>query len=62
MGAIKMNTMTVGTARSKASRNDPYYDDTASSQEELAADSKDIRVTTTLQQDNRELSISNSTL
>ncbi|CAO2651784.1 Nn.00g000670.m01.CDS01 [Neocucurbitaria sp. VM-36] len=62
VGAIKLNTMTVGTARSKVSRNDAYYDDTASSQEELAADSKDIRVTTTLQQDNRELSISNSTL
>lgn len=60
--AINMTTGTSGTARSKASRNDPYWDDTASSQEELAADTKGIRVTTTVQQDNRESSTSQSRL
>jgi hypothetical protein len=50
-GAIKMNSITVGTNRRKSTRNDRYWDDTRSSQEELAADSKAIMVTTTLQQE-----------
>ncbi|KAF1847783.1 uncharacterized protein K460DRAFT_426592 [Cucurbitaria berberidis CBS 394.84] len=58
--AINMNTLTVGTARSKASRNDPYWDDAAGSQEELAVDTKRIRVTTIVQQDTRQSSISPS--
>ncbi|KAF2623580.1 hypothetical protein BU25DRAFT_478056 [Macroventuria anomochaeta] len=48
---IRMNTVNVGAVRSRMSRKDPYWDDTRSSQEALAADNKGIMVTTTLHQD-----------
>ncbi|ORX94634.1 hypothetical protein BCR34DRAFT_629167 [Clohesyomyces aquaticus] len=48
--AIRMNTVTVGASRSRTSRNGVYWDDMASSQEELAAEAKGIMVTTTLEQ------------
>ena len=51
-GAINMNF--IATGRRKITRNDKHWDDTRSSQEELAADSKAIMVTTTLQQDHRQ--------
>jgi hypothetical protein len=50
--AIKMNAVAVSSSRKKVPRRDIYWDDTRSSQEELAADNKNIMVTTTLQQDN----------
>lgn len=52
--AIKMNTVSIGAGRSRTSRIDPYWDDTRSSQEALAADSKGIVVTTTLHQDHQQ--------
>jgi uncharacterized membrane protein YidH (DUF202 family) len=44
---IEMDTGIVGAAGSRASRKDPYWDDTRSSQEALAAEGKGIMVTTT---------------
>ncbi len=49
--AIKMDSVSVGIGRKKAQRHDAYWDDTRSSQEELAVNNKTIVVTTTLQQD-----------
>lgn len=48
---IKMNSMKVGAGRERELRHDTYWNDTRSSQEELATDNKIIVVTTTLQQD-----------
>jgi hypothetical protein len=53
-GPIKLSFIAIGAARRKSTRNDQYWDDTRSSQEELAADSKAITVTTTLQQEHQE--------
>jgi hypothetical protein len=50
-GAIKMNSITIGAGRRKSIRSDNYWDDTRSSQEELAVDSKATMVTTSLQQE-----------
>lgn len=51
---IKMNTVSVGAGRLRTSRKDPYWDDTRSSQEALAANNKGIMVTTTLHQDHQQ--------
>ncbi|KAL1798879.1 hypothetical protein ACET3X_002916 [Alternaria dauci] len=51
--AIKMNVVTISSGRKKVPRRDVYWDDTRSSQEQLAADDKNIMVTTTLRQDAR---------
>lgn len=51
---IRMNTVSVGAGRSRIARKDPYWDDTRSSQEALAADNKGIMVTTTVHQDNEQ--------
>ncbi|KAF2745689.1 hypothetical protein M011DRAFT_426803 [Sporormia fimetaria CBS 119925] len=48
--AIKLTSVTIGASRSRASKNDMYWDG-GSSQEELAGGSKDIVVTTTVKQD-----------
>jgi hypothetical protein len=50
--AIKMDTMAAGPARSRDSRRPCYWSDNTSSQEELAADMKGIRVTHTVEHDN----------
>ncbi|KNG45759.1 cfem domain-containing protein [Stemphylium lycopersici] len=51
--AIKMSSVTISTGRKRASRRDTYWEDTRSSQEELAAEGKGITVTTTLEQNHR---------
>jgi MFS superfamily sulfate permease-like transporter len=51
--AMKMDTMAVGPARRRESRRQMYWNDGASSQEELAADIRGIRVTYTVEQENR---------
>jgi hypothetical protein len=50
---IKMNSVTISTGRTRFHRHGTYWDDTKSSQEELAAESKGITVTTTLEQNHR---------
>lgn len=62
MGGIRMSTRTPRTARSRVSRSSPCYHATASSQEELAAETKGIRITTTVQQDVRNPSVSQSSM
>jgi hypothetical protein len=52
-GAIKMNSITIGAGRRKSTRNDKYWDDSRNSQEELAADSKAIMVTTNCSRNTR---------
>jgi hypothetical protein len=51
---IRMNQISVEAGRSRTTRKDPYWDDTRSSQEALAADNKGITVTTTVHQDNKQ--------
>ena len=55
--AIKMNVVAISSGRKKVPRRDVYWDDTRSSQEELAVGNKNIMVTTTLQQENRHSSL-----
>lgn len=55
--AIKMNVVAISSGRKKVPRRDVYWDDTRSSQEELAVDNKNIMITTTLQQENRHSSL-----
>lgn len=50
---IKLTPVNMGVSRSGVSRNDAYWDDATSSQEELAADTKGIVVTTTVEQDSQ---------
>ncbi|CAI9628127.1 unnamed protein product [Alternaria burnsii] len=52
---IKMNSMKVGAGRERELRHDTFWNDTRSSQEELATDNETIVVTTTLQQDDHDL-------
>jgi hypothetical protein len=59
--AVAMKPITTSTNRTRLSNNDVYWDDNTSSQEELAADSKGIRVTTRLQQDSSHTIESQST-
>jgi hypothetical protein len=51
---IKMSSANIGAGRKKVLRHDTYWDDTRSSQEELAVGNKTIVVMTTLQQDERQ--------
>lgn len=53
LNAIKMRSVTVSTSRKTPSKPNTWWDDTKSSQEELAAESKRITVTTTLEQEYR---------
>ncbi|KAG9194878.1 hypothetical protein G6011_04913 [Alternaria panax] len=55
--AIKMSPMSIGSGRKREPKPDAYWDDTRSSQEDLATDNKTIVVTTTLQQENRHSSV-----
>jgi hypothetical protein len=54
---IKMNSISIGAGRKKAPTHGAYWDDTRSSQEELATENKTIMVTTVLQQENRHSSV-----
>ncbi len=48
---LRMNTISVGTSRTRGSTKDPFWNDDRSSQEALATNDKGIMVTTTLHQD-----------